>query len=132
MQPGKTPVALRRIPGADLHGTGCILASALASLLASGVPVEEAVRCSTRWVGPPGDCPPPAGRPWKGNCMSARYILLVSFPIPPTMEFFKSPLTELKTANKMKHTSKYYIFQVPVRDNREPGENPGRSRHCNR
>ncbi|MFZ5650319.1 MAG: bifunctional hydroxymethylpyrimidine kinase/phosphomethylpyrimidine kinase [Bacillota bacterium] len=39
-----------RVPGAAVHGTGCTLASALASLLALGVPVAEAARRSTRWV----------------------------------------------------------------------------------
>ncbi|MFZ5631341.1 MAG: bifunctional hydroxymethylpyrimidine kinase/phosphomethylpyrimidine kinase [Bacillota bacterium] len=40
----------RRVPEADLHGTGCTLASALASFLARGMPPAEAAKRSTRWV----------------------------------------------------------------------------------
>ncbi|MBC9784600.1 bifunctional hydroxymethylpyrimidine kinase/phosphomethylpyrimidine kinase [Heliobacterium chlorum] len=40
----------RRVPGADLHGTGCSLASALASYLALGFPVPEAAKKAVDWV----------------------------------------------------------------------------------
>lgn len=51
-----------RVVGPNLHGTGCTLASALASLLARGLPVEEAVNRATRWVRRGIACPLTVGK----------------------------------------------------------------------
>jgi hydroxymethylpyrimidine/phosphomethylpyrimidine kinase len=40
----------RRIPTTSTHGTGCTLASAIASLLAKGVPLDEAIRDAKAYV----------------------------------------------------------------------------------
>ncbi|MZP30387.1 bifunctional hydroxymethylpyrimidine kinase/phosphomethylpyrimidine kinase [Heliobacterium undosum] len=40
----------QRVPGADLHGTGCSLASALAACLALGLPVPEAAARAVEWL----------------------------------------------------------------------------------
>ena len=40
----------RRIPTTSTHGTGCTLASAIASLLAKGVPLEQAIRDAKAYV----------------------------------------------------------------------------------
>jgi hydroxymethylpyrimidine/phosphomethylpyrimidine kinase len=40
----------RRIPTTSTHGTGCTLASAIASLLAKGLPLEQAIRDAKAYV----------------------------------------------------------------------------------
>ena len=47
--PGRTEVLRApRLPGPEVHGTGCYLSSAIAALLALGRTLEAAVRAATR------------------------------------------------------------------------------------
>lgn len=50
--PGKEPVriATPEAPGSQTHGSGCTFSAALASLLGSGVPLEEAARRAKAYV----------------------------------------------------------------------------------
>ncbi|KJS10646.1 MAG: hypothetical protein JL56_12455 [Desulfotomaculum sp. BICA1-6] len=41
-------------------------------------------------------------------------------------------IDNVKNCKYNENNNKQLIFQVPARGKREPGENPGRSRHCNR
>jgi len=43
-------LAGERISGADVHGTGCALASAIAAHLARGAPLRDAIECGRRFV----------------------------------------------------------------------------------
>jgi hydroxymethylpyrimidine/phosphomethylpyrimidine kinase len=40
----------RRVPGVDVHGTGCMLSAAIAALLGSGARLEDAIRRAKRFV----------------------------------------------------------------------------------
>ena len=52
VEPGKEPVWFkgRRIANSNTHGTGCTLSSAIASNLAKGKSLEEAVKCAKNYI----------------------------------------------------------------------------------
>ena len=52
VEPGKEPVWFkgRRIANTNTHGTGCTLSSAIASNLAKGKSLEEAVKCAKNYI----------------------------------------------------------------------------------
>ncbi len=52
LQPGREPVRLssQRISSQNVHGTGCTLSSAIAAQLATGHPLEQAVRLARAYI----------------------------------------------------------------------------------